>query len=775
MSNSVFSESAELPQENHKYTAQKIKQKFLGGGVGDLPRAKKITALEDAEADILEKKREELQKELEKQLKMESQAKKSSKDLMKKHKRAPRRSTTSDSSSSSSDSSSGRKNSSSDDDSSSSSSSSSRDSRKKMLKRNIKRRRDSSSSSDDHPPTKKKTTSRKYYQAKKLAVKAHAKKTSSLKDHSSRAITPLSLGGKRSTSPLKTSQKVQPKKALMKEKHHGLLMKDRSRDTKDRELHREKDKIRMHSKDRVRSRSPVKLRGKSRSPRRNSREMKRKSHEKRLSPSKVRGVLRRDRSIDRAVKEPRRHEPTSLLKERERRDKERADREAARNKERAEALARCQERQRERERLAKEKEISEREKTERGKHGDRLLPRPAERAMALAASRGESHEKGERERPRSHGRSNLRAGDFSDRTSYDGRPGGDRRYHDSPTLRRDREERHVDRSREHEYMIVKNRSDGRMDARTSLGYDGTRRGAREDHEMYSDAPVEGRYETHDDRHMSHDYTSTRGQYGSGQMHRDHEWERGMDQGRDRMYDRQTDLVQSNRPPLQNEWERNEMNMSGVSGAMNRTGDSYAEGGEWKMNERQWEDPGVGKPVGNWQGGMKDESWEGYQDRDTWIDRQRDVPEGGRRWQGRRTSHQMMPSGDNDGRAESYRRPTHGHSHMSQMQNDHINPMGDMIVGMGVKDYGNQISTQTHYTQQNQVPMQSPLKRPRMSEETGGMMSGMGQRVVDQNPPLLDTSTRKLGKISNISEEAIEDNLSEISDDADDILNSVVTH
>lgn len=57
------------------------------------------------------------------------------------------------------------------------------------------------------------------------------------------------------------------------------------------------------------------------------------------------------------------------------------EREALREKERREALLRCQERQRERERLAKEQK------------SQRLLPRPAERAMALAAAQERSTEK----------------------------------------------------------------------------------------------------------------------------------------------------------------------------------------------------------------------------------------------------------------------------------------------------------------------------------------------------------------------------------------------
>lgn len=541
-----------------------------------------------------------------------------------------------------------------------------------MLKKNMKRRRASSSSSDDHPPVKKKLTSRKHGSHKKSVVKIHAKKVSSGKGRSSRALTPISMGRKRSISPqMKSSQKLQPKqKSISKEKHHSGLVKERSRDTKDRELMREKEKVRLHAKDRLRSRTPVKPRAKSRSPRRSpqrTRELKRKSHEKRLSPAKVRGTLRRDRSADRlsakgSLKEiSRRHEAPAALKERDRRDKERADREAARNKERAEALARCQERQRERERLAKEKELAERDKADRGKIADRLLPRPAERAIALAASRGESHDKMDRDRPRSHSRSNVR--EFTDRPPYDARPGGDRRYHESPTIRREREERHE------KYVIVRNRPE----TRTPLTYDATRRGPREEHEMYGEVPP--RYESHEDRHLTHEYSSTRTQYGTERIHRDHEWDRNVDQNR---YER-PDLIPTARPAVLNEWERNDIPMTSTMG---RSNEPYAEAGDWKVNERPWEESGGGKPAGTWQGGMKDESWEGYQERDTWIDRHRDVSDtGGRRWPVRRSGHQMMSQGDNDNRTEPYRRPGMSHTHAPHIQGDHMNIMGGASSGI----------------------------------------------------------------------------------------------
>lgn len=71
-------------------------------------------------------------------------------------------------------------------------------------------------------------------------------------------------------------------------------------------------------------------------------------------------------------------------------DREKERSEALREKERREALMRCQERQRERERLAKERDAQERLREQKSQ---RLLPRPAERAMALAAAQERSTEK----------------------------------------------------------------------------------------------------------------------------------------------------------------------------------------------------------------------------------------------------------------------------------------------------------------------------------------------------------------------------------------------
>jgi hypothetical protein len=102
--------------------------------------------LADADPDDLEKRRQELQRELELQMKMENKARKKDKKTKKESSPSTESSTTSSDSSSSSD------------DSSSSSSSSTETRRKKNKK--TKSKRDTSSSSDERPPKKKAKTKR---------------------------------------------------------------------------------------------------------------------------------------------------------------------------------------------------------------------------------------------------------------------------------------------------------------------------------------------------------------------------------------------------------------------------------------------------------------------------------------------------------------------------------------------------------------------------------------------------------------------------------------
>ncbi|XP_055551369.1 fl(2)d-associated complex component isoform X2 [Wyeomyia smithii] len=407
------------------------------------------STLENADQDILERKRKELQHEL--KLEMDAsgggssshhhhhhrhtssataamKAKSAKETLVVKKVRKvppPRRS------SSSSDSSSSSGSDSSDSDSSSSSSSSSRDSRR-VKKRAIRHRRDSSSSSERG--------------GNKKIVKKHAKKigvdgtkrivTKKVGTHLTTKIRVKKVTSPGGTSHLrKVAREVSPsgktpvkyamKKvvALKKDKHSVTMIdarervreKEREVAIREKEREREKERLRLRERERdraehVKSRSPPRSHIRSRSPRsrvspaamssssRGGRELSKKSPE----PSRYRdqpvAVARRPERSPERIDDRRRHES---LKERERR--ERQEREVARNKEREEALARCQERQRERERLAAVKEKSRRpmistvmdksvddgglEKPDRHRPVERLLPRPAERARALAAAR----------------------------------------------------------------------------------------------------------------------------------------------------------------------------------------------------------------------------------------------------------------------------------------------------------------------------------------------------------------------------------------------------
>ncbi|XP_058443299.1 fl(2)d-associated complex component-like isoform X2 [Malaya genurostris] len=386
------------------------------------------STLENADQDILERKRKELQHEL--KLEMDASGggsshhhhhrhmssamkQKSTKEtvVVKKIRKVPvpRRS------SSSSDSSSSSGSDSSDSDSSSSSSSSSRDSRR-VKKRVIRQRRDSSSSSDGGKKVIKKHTKKvstdgtKRILTKKagthLTTKIRVKKVTSPggTSHLRKIGREVSPGGK-------TSAKYMVKKvvALKKEKHAAVVdarerVREKERELALREKEREREKERLRLREREREREHVKSRSprthiRSRSPRSRispaavstssrGREMVKKSPEP-LRYRKQPAVIRRTERSPERLDDRRRHE------DRERR--ERQERELARNKEREEALARCQERQRERERLAAAKEKPRRavekdgdgglEKPDRHRPVERLLPRPAERARALAAAR----------------------------------------------------------------------------------------------------------------------------------------------------------------------------------------------------------------------------------------------------------------------------------------------------------------------------------------------------------------------------------------------------
>lgn len=423
-----------------------------------------VVTLDDADPDLLERKRAELKKELELQLKMETSASRSAKMLSqtggssaKEHahalamrKRKKMQQSSSSSSSSSSDSSS----------SDSSSSSSSKESSRRKMKKSSKamaKRRNSSSSSDE-PRVKKSKAKRvchkKLADPSKLHKSGHSSKkmlAASQKMMRKRSQSPSTARSKRMAMSPSSASRLSHKMAMKsgklssadvcvsKHQHRVKEAQLMGRSEKEQLHHaqqRERERERMRSRERGRSRTP-KFRAKSRSPKRlsRSREIMHKSPTRggRLTPTKSRGIvgggggssissgLRRDRSpeqrsISGSCKKDLKRHASSRERERERlRDKERREREheAAREKERQEILARCQERQRERERLAREKVRREREedRISISSKGERLLPRPAERAMALAAALDRSRDKSlERDRPapsRSHSHSQL--------------------------------------------------------------------------------------------------------------------------------------------------------------------------------------------------------------------------------------------------------------------------------------------------------------------------------------------------------------------------------
>lgn len=366
------------------------------------------TKLDDEEPHLLEKRRQELQKELEKQLKMESSKRREIRKLKLK-KGIPSSSSDSSTSSSGSNSSS--------DESSSSSSTTSKESRRKIKKRNLNKRR-SSSSPDTSQHCKK--TMKKHSHSKKVRDD-HMRKTLLKRSITSTTKVRLKTGSPntrkpRSISPLHKLE-VKPKISAKKDKHlHDDLHERRERDIlKDRERMREREKIRIREREKIKSRSPkAKLLARSRSPRLRSpqrnRELKKKSPDRRVSSpltptSKYRSnnpVFRRERSDERNMVRPSNKDATR--RQETPKDRERREREAARDKERAEALARCQERQRERERIAREKmrRIEHDEFSDRGhKQIGRLIPHPSDRARALAVASRSTEKSLERERIRS--------------------------------------------------------------------------------------------------------------------------------------------------------------------------------------------------------------------------------------------------------------------------------------------------------------------------------------------------------------------------------------
>ncbi|XP_062536996.1 fl(2)d-associated complex component-like isoform X2 [Armigeres subalbatus] len=611
------------------------------------------SSLENADQDILERKRKELQHEL--KLEMDASGggnshhhhhhhsslmkQKSAKEtlVVKKVRKvpAPRRS------SSSSDSSSSSGSDSSDSDSSSSSSSSSRDSRR-VKKRNIRQRRDSSSSSDGG--------------AGKKIIKKHTKKVSA--DATKRIVT-KKIGGhltkirvKKVTSPggttshiRKVAREVSPsgktptkytvKKvvALKKDKHAVVVdardrVRDKERELALREKEREREKERLRLREREREREHVKSRSprahiRSRSPRSRmsptavtvsvrGREKKKSPEGSRYREPPATVVRRPERSPER-IDDRRRHE---TLKDRERR--ERQERELARNKEREEALARCQERQRERERLAatKERVVPRRErenpvdggleKPDRHRPVERLLPRPAERARALAAARSPGKIDHDRSRTPNSPRSRDR---MPRERSFD--HGGVEREFPNHHERRSR-------SRDREYVTPIVRGARSRDSPYDRHNTQPARDTRDYREPESrPGPA---YER--DRGRGHDYA--RNEYPDDPPPRrelDREWERERerepDRGPPRGYDRRDDHGREwNRDhgPAAHNHGHEQDKYQGPSRNWEEPRWKEADGwvnekerGDWKFKERAWEHddhPAVGPPTHNHGGGRR---------------------------------------------------------------------------------------------------------------------------------------------------------------------------
>lgn len=604
-------------------------------------------AFEDADPDILERKRAELKKELELQLKMETVSRKTKKEIVRKRKKVQ----SSSSSSSSTDSGSS---------SDSSSSSSSKDTRRKIRKTKGGKRHNSSSSSDEprlKKPVKAKKICHKRLDANKFKV-AHAKKVLTVQAGGTklrkRSISPGSvvpIVRKRTVAALPSSAKVGHKvavksgKLLVVEsaaaKSHRLkeAAREKEREFQHRERERERrekerDRLRLRDKERPRSRTP-KMRI-SRSPMKRlsrSRDIKHKSPPPlRRPPSKTRsgaGSIRRERSLDRGLggsgkKDLKRHDSRERERERRDREREREREEAIREKERQEILARCQERQRERERIAREKTRKiEREREEERIKNDRLLPRPAERAMALAAARGRSPEKSDaRERSHSHhshGHGGRERMDRSDKDAllpaYDRSSGVGSGYLEHDDLRYRRIEK------DDEYVVVRRRDDSRDNHMNSPYHGREKRMPERRGDVYDSSSVDHqRYDDHilrDDRRGAgssgglggsgsvggHDYGSSRG-YINEHAHRPErerdDWIRENDVVRD-------DRNVFDRHPVR-DWDRGEISNNHQNNSAVR--DNYGDNRDWSnnMNDRQW-DAGVGSGNGNSGNGGGNMAWQ----------------------------------------------------------------------------------------------------------------------------------------------------------------------
>ncbi|XP_050670430.1 uncharacterized protein DDB_G0284459-like isoform X1 [Leptidea sinapis] len=497
--------------------------------------------LEYADTDVLEKRRQQLQRELELQFKMES-----GKDMAKDKKKVVSSSSSSRSSSSSSASSSSSEG-------SSSSSSSCRDTKRKGKKNKLKR--NSSSSSEGDVPSKKKLVKsdsgkRDKPEIKKSSIKKDERFSKKSEVAKKKSLTKTALG-KKSLSPAKKSGGTPPitSKSLLSKtvskQSKSPLKKERNRSnspqsTRDRE--KDKDRAKEKDKDREshrirRSRSLKKAR--SRSPKK---EVRRKESSERSRPVSPKKLVRKEGSTDR-------HKKRSVSKERDRR------RSIEKKKEKHEEKERNDRKERVRERNKDVKRDDKRRGRERGLGGgrldkglekpskpmQRLLPRPEERLAALAAISNRSldidkNSSNSKDRPEGHPDRGVRKPekferdrsikrdrmDSVDREQGDYDLGGARQYDQGLNERYDRmDDRYDDRPRDGE------RSPGYIQARDrhyDPGYDmpGPSRGyPDDDNRMYGDSLADSRGVDvgYDDRRREHRERSWEGR--SGSIDRDH--------------------------------------------------------------------------------------------------------------------------------------------------------------------------------------------------------------------------------------------------------------
>ncbi|CAK1550123.1 unnamed protein product [Leptosia nina] len=547
--------------------------------------------LEYADTDVLEKRRQQLQRELEIQLKMDS-----GKDMGKEKKKVVSSSSSSRSSSSSSASSSSS-------DGSSTSSSSSRDAKKKAKKAKLKR--NSSSSSEGDVPAKKKLLKTDSAKRDKLETKKGVgKKDDRLSKKSDSQNKKKSLAKalvKKSLSPPKKSGGTPPitSKSLISKtssKNIKSPRRDRNRSispshsTRDREKERDrgKDKEKERDKDkerRARSRSAKK--GRSRSPRRHgshTRDIRRKDSSERSRPVSPKKQTRREGSSDR-------HKKRSTSRDRDRR------RSTERKKEKYEDKDRHDRKDRGRDRKQDNKRDDKRRGRERGLAKDkglekpnkpmqRLLPRPEERLAALAAisNKAADSDKNSRSTKEAQESHPERGRTKQDRIERDRSVKRDR----IESL--DREQGDYDIERQYERDRSIDRYD-RMDNRYgSIPRDGER----------SPGYIQGR-----DRHYDPGYDMP----GPS---------RGYPEDDDRLYsetlaDRAGDMGYDDRRPLRDHsWERRSGSLDRERGYMHHKdwdNDDYRGSGDWGR-DRHW--PMHDAQMNEW--GEKDQDVEGWRHR-----------------------------------------------------------------------------------------------------------------------------------------------------------------